>query len=250
MNYEFNLLRHDYTVCPDTWGMIDECAIFYRMYYIYGGEAYIKEESKHTRLEKGCFYIFPQMDPYTLWQNIQNPLEVLWFHVELKQVFYGEVVVVKIEENSVLCSLLKSIYYLTNKPELFEETKRLFDIFLTLLNQEIPTYNPTSKQMKKVMDYIDLNVGKNLTVAHLAQFIGMERSYFCRKFKSNFNISPSRYILAKKMSEGAKALVNGATVLDASLIAGYLDEKAFSRAFKSYMEISPSQYKKSHIQQT
>ena len=248
MNYEFNLLLNDYTICPDTWGMTDESALFYRMYYICGGEAYLRKGERNIRLKKGYFYIFPLMNPYTLWQNKENPLEVLWFHVEIKMDFYTDFGVVKIEKDTVMYSLLKSIHYLTGQPEYQNEIVRLFDIFLTMLNEVLPLRKTNSRRMKSVIEYIDTHIGEELTVSQLADQAGMERSYFSRKFKSIFKMSPNRYILAKKMSEASKALANGATVYQASIVGGYTDEKAFARAFKKYMETTPSNYRKSHIE--
>jgi AraC-like DNA-binding protein len=51
------------------------------------------------------------------------------------------------------------------------------------------------------------------------------------------------------MSASAKALVNGATIYEASAAAGYDNEKAFSRAFKKNMDVTPSNYKKHYVEQ-
>lgn len=249
MNYEFNLLQNDYTICPNTWGMTDESALFYRMYYIRGGEAYLHRDGKDIRLLKDHFYIFPLMNPYTLWHNNDDPLEVLWFHVEIQMDFFTDFGVLKIGEDSIMYTLLKSIHYLTPRPEHYNELLRLFDIFLTMLNEELPLRKSTSRRMNNVIKYVDEHIGEELSVQGLADYVGMERSYFTRRFKSIFKMSPSHYVYAKKMSAAAQALVDGASVYQASIVAGYEDEKAFSRAFKRYMEVTPSDYKKSHIEQ-
>lgn len=77
----------------------------------------------------------------------------------------------------------------------------------------------------------------------LAAFAGMERSYFSRKFKSVLQISPNQYILSRKMRVAARALTDGASIYEAAKSCGYRDEKAFSRAFKKYMEVSPAYYR-------
>lgn len=60
---------------------------------------------------------------------------------------------------------------------------------------------------------------------------------------------PMQYLTAMKMSVAARCLLKGASVRQAAEAVGYADEKAFSRAFKAYMETSPGKYKKSHIMQ-
>ena len=51
------------------------------------------------------------------------------------------------------------------------------------------------------------------------------------------------------MSVGAQALLGGRTVSEAAALCGYSDSKTFSRAFKKYMEVTPGEYKKCHIEQ-
>lgn len=249
MNHKFNILMNDYTVCPDTWGMTDEIAPFYRMYYVKGGEAYLRKNGRDIRLQKDHFYIFPVMRPYTLWQNSGDPLEVLWFHVEMQMDFRADFEEIKIEEDSLMGSLLRSMRYMTQSAGLFEELTRVFDVFLTVLGEALPLRAVSGRKMQEVLDFIGENIGGELSVAMLADHAGMDRSYFSRKFKAAFHMPPLQYIFAERMSAAAKALAGGATVGEASAAAGYGDEKAFARAFKRYMEITPSQYKKSHIMQ-
>lgn len=249
MNFEFTMLDTNYTICPQNWGMTDENALFYRMYYICGGEAYLRKGEHKILLEKDRFYILPLMNPYSLWHNKQNPLVVLWFHVEIKMDFYIDLGVVEIIPYTPLYHLLQCIKSLHGHPSYFAETIRLFDIFLALLNDQLPLQKTDNPAMKSVLEYIDSHISTGVTVNELADYAGMERSYFSRKFKSTFQISPNLYVYAKRMSEASRALANGASVSEACRIADYADEKSFSRAFKNYMEISPSAYRKSHILQ-
>jgi AraC-like DNA-binding protein len=252
VNYEFSLLQNDYTICPQNWGMTDQIALFYRMYYTCGGEAYLRRNGKDTRLLKDHFYIFPILRPYTLWHNKDDPFEVLWFHVELQMEFSTQFACIKIEEGSALFHLLRAIKELTGKPKFYDELVRLFDIFLTLIDDLLPlrrTPPPSSSYLHDMTDFVEKHIREELSVQDMAQHVGLNRSYFSRRFKSYFQMSPSRYIMARRMSVSAKALVSGATVYQASVAAGYDDEKAFSRAFKKYMEVTPSIYKKHYVEQ-
>lgn len=249
MNHVFTILQTDYTICSENWGMIDENALFYRMYYICGGEAYLKKGSQMIRLKPGYFYILPLMNPYTLWHNKEHPLEVLWFHVEIKMDFYIDLGIVEIIEHTPLYHLLESIRTLQGHPNFFSETIRIFDIFLTMLNEKLPLQKTDNPAMKRVLEYINKHISSGITVKELADYAGMDRSYFSRSFKSIFQMSPSQYLYAKRMSEAARALADGATVAEASRVSDYSDEKSFSRAFHKYMEVTPYYYRKSHMVQ-
>ena len=57
---------------------------------------------------------------------------------------------------------------------------------------------------------------------------------------------PLQYLMAMKMSVAARCLLQGGSVGQAAEAVGYADEKAFSRAFRDYMEISPGNYRRKY----
>lgn len=252
MDLNFHLQQNDFTVCPATWGMKEECALFYRMYYIIGGEAYYSDKAHGVvRLEKEYFYIFPVMYPYSMWQNVQDPLQVLWFHVEMNLETVPELLKLKIVSGTELDYLLKALLLLNKNRQsnMFHEIEQIFKGLLMLIDREIPFHKIHSNRMKKIVSYIENHIEEEISVQMLADYAGMERSYFSKQFKKYFSMSPQRYIFAKRMNEAALALIRGASVRDTCEHVGYSDTKSFSRAFKKYMEMSPAEYKKRHIEQ-
>lgn len=239
-------MQNDYTICPEFWGMTNESALFYRMYYVFGGEAYYQAGKETIRLENKHFYIFPVMSPYSLWQNKEDPLEVLWFHIEMKVDIFPGLVNLNIKENTPLAAVLECLHLLSKDIENQEMIAEIFDVLLTLLNRELTLHEVKNRSMKRIAAWVDEHIGEAIKVEELADIAGMERSYFSRLFKEIYKMSPQKYVLAKKMSVAARLLAQNAKISEVCHSAGYLNEKAFTRAFKKYMEISPSEYKKSH----
>lgn len=246
---KYDMVWNGYTVCPKNWGMENASEVFHRIYYVYGGEAYCRFDNETFYLEPGRLYVFPIMHPYTMWQNPDNPLDVLWFHIEMDIRLCTEITRLNIEEDSTFQYLLESMRTLSSDVEHFEKLLKIFDVFLDLLGDQLEIEAYPGKEMKKILDYIETNIGNELSVEILADYIGMERSYFSRKFKTVFRMSPNQYIRAKRMKVAARELMQGASVYSSAKAAGYSDEKAFSRAFKRYMEISPGRYREIHIMQ-
>lgn len=246
---KFDLIQNGYTVCPDTWGMRNESAVFHRIYYVYGGEAWCSHGDETFRLTPGRLWLFPVMQPYTLWQNTEQPLDVLWFHAEIEGWICLKLTGLEIPEDSAPAHLLEAMKALGEEPEHFEELKQVFGAFLALIAERLPDIPEVSRKMQSVLNYIERNAGKELTVEMLAEHAGMDRSYFSRRFKSLFHMPPNQYLLAKRLNAAALSLTAGASVYEAARTAGYADEKAFSRAFRNYMEIPPGEYRKSHIVQ-
>lgn len=249
MGQEFHIMQSGYTICPENWGMINESALFYRVYYIYGGMAWVYRNNTICTLQKGCLYLFPVMDQYTMWHDPFKPLDVLWFHVEMPVGAFTEYPCLPVKEYSLLWHILESMKGIVNKTEYAEELQLMFSVFLSVLSREIPFRKTVGHRMENVLGYMEKHIEERLQIQQLASVVGMERSYFSRKFKEIFKMSPMQYLMAMKMSFAAKELLKGASVYQAAVRVGYMDEKAFSRAFKNYMEISPGQYKKSHILQ-
>lgn len=250
MDIKFRLLQHEVTRCPETWGMRNECAIFYRIYYILGGEAwYSDEKHEKERFKKNHLYILPVMHPYTLWHNVKNPLYVVWFHVEMNLETAADLIEIPIRENSGLYHLLKALEIINHKPEYFAESEQIFGSVLNLLNKKYSLLKICSKRMQEICSYIEENLGKDMSVQKVADYAGMERSYFSKLFKKTFRMSPRQYIYAKKMNCAAELIIQGKRIKEVCRRVGYTDEKAFSRAFKQYMEMSPGEYGKRHIEQ-
>lgn len=241
------LVWNGYTLCPEGWGMTNVSEIFHRIYYVYGGEAYCTCDGKMITLEKGKLYIFPIMHPYTMWQNPEDPLDVLWFHVETDTQLCGQVTCLDVRMDSTERYLLEAIRTLSNDVAQFEKLLQVFQVLLTSLSERLQLSPYPGKQMCRVLEYIQKNIQREISVKDLAEYAGMERSYFSRKFKSIFHMPPNQYITARKMKVAAGELMAGATVYHAASTVGYADEKAFSRAFKRYMEITPGRYRAEYV---
>lgn len=91
-------------------------------------------------------------------------------------------------------------------------------------------------------DIMDNNFLKTNYIAEIAKEIGFSEYHFFRLFKSVFGISPNKYIIDKRMNYAMQLLKNkDITVLDVALLCAFNDGFSFSKAFKKYFGISPSQ---------
>ena len=247
MGKDFNLIWNGYTVCPKTWGMSSTCEMFHRIYYVYGGEASYTYRGESHPMKPGHLYLFPVFQPYSMRHSPERPLDVLWFHVEQDIPICEDVVNLEVSPDGALFHLIEALRLLSNSSEKFGHLLELFRIFLLILQDWIDPIPPLGKEMRGIVTYIDQHIDEPMNVGILARHAKMERSYFCRKFKKIFRTPPSRYITGVRMKQATKALLSGATVYAAAQACGYRDEKAFSRAFKQYMEISPARYRDERV---
>lgn len=95
--------------------------------------------------------------------------------------------------------------------------------------------------------YINDNIHKKLSVAKLAEFVGIDRSYLCAVFKNLLGYSPQQYIIDAKVSAAKSFLTE--TQYEIKYIAaslGYDDQFVFSHAFKARTGMSPRAWRSAH----
>ncbi|MBI4979698.1 MAG: helix-turn-helix transcriptional regulator [Spirochaetes bacterium] len=103
------------------------------------------------------------------------------------------------------------------------------------------TYHTDTAQM---MQYIDDNIGREITLAKLAAVGGYSVSQAVRRFRRDTGLTPYGYALMRRI-ETAKFYLTE-TTMSISRIAGRLgfdDEHYFSKAFKKRIGMTPSDFR-------
>ncbi len=106
--------------------------------------------------------------------------------------------------------------------------------------------NEYLRRIHKVQDYIEENLSYTLVLAELADIAGFSKYHFHRIFRAITNESLLQYVNRVKL-ERAAFLINNRTDITITDIAynfGFTDSAVFSRSFKKYYGLSPTQYKK------
>lgn len=99
-------------------------------------------------------------------------------------------------------------------------------------------------EIRKVVQYINLNLDKKISLESLAKIANMNESYLSRIFKEEVGMTISEYTKLKKL-ETAKELLKqkDIRVKDAAISVGIQDQLYFSRLFTKLFNITPSEYR-------
>ena len=98
---------------------------------------------------------------------------------------------------------------------------------------------------QEIADYIDLNLGEELTLSALAQKCFYNPSYFSRIFKEHFDMSLTEYINRRRVELAKKLLSKGTvSVEEIAYRVGYPSKSSFYRAFTRITGTTPAEYKK------
>ena len=100
------------------------------------------------------------------------------------------------------------------------------------------------QRIKKVLDFIEDNLGEQLDLASLSKIACMSDTHFHRIFKRETQRTPFKFIEEMRMNKAYQQITEQqVTVQQLSLHLGYKDYETFSRAYKKYFSLSPDDMK-------
>ncbi|MEK4913277.1 AraC family transcriptional regulator [Bacillus sp. FSL E2-8887] len=105
--------------------------------------------------------------------------------------------------------------------------------------------NEYLRRVYKVQDYIESHINDSLSIEELADVAGFSKFHFHRIFKGIVDESLSRYVNRLKLERATNLLTyrTDMTITHIAYHFGFTDSAVFSRTFKNYYGVSPSQYR-------
>ena len=124
--------------------------------------------------------------------------------------------------------------------ELQYETSKICGFQNPAFGEELPSL------ARQVRNYLDRNFTQQITTKSFQDIFGYNEKYISTLFKSEFGISPSKYISELRLKMAKTLLQNNPDILtkDVAEMVGFSDAFYFSRVFKAHEGMSPSQYLK------
>lgn len=104
----------------------------------------------------------------------------------------------------------------------------------------------SSTIMKKICEYIDLNLSEDLSLVKLAEIHYFNPSYLSRLFKQEQGINLSEYIDQRRIVLAKQLLADSEQkIRDISCLVGYEAAHSFTRFFKKATGLTPQEYRDS-----
>ena len=100
-------------------------------------------------------------------------------------------------------------------------------------------------RIHKVQDYIEQNIGKQLSIEELSNVAGFSKYHFSRIFQGILQEPLAHYVNRIRMEQSLFLLAHRAdkNMTDITYDLGFTDSAVFSRAFKNYYGVSPREYR-------
>lgn len=235
------------------------------MHYITKGKGTYHFQDKTVQLKQGDLFLLCPDELTTYQADEKEPWSYYWFGIsgrKSKEYFsYSEILETKYitdeaSDTRKIGELLSTTLEYTEKIKgnhIHSEMYYLSMVHSVLyeLSNTFPTQSDTittdrtSVISQLAKQIIEKRYKEDISIQSIADELNISRSYLSKNFQSNYQISPKGYLMEIRM-ERAKQLL---TITDepVSIIGnsvGYQDSLIFSRAFKTYYGISPTNYRK------
>ena len=158
-----------------------------------------------------------------------------------------EAFILNLNNNANIASLFKKLFSIwVSKGEgyYFECISLLYKILAEMQKQN---YLPQSQYdtIKPAIEYIHENfLNVKITIPHLADKCSISEAYLKKLFIKKFGVSPIKYIIQLKTNHACDLLRSHRySVNQVAEICGYDNVYYFSRQFKEYVGISPTEFK-------
>jgi AraC-like DNA-binding protein len=103
----------------------------------------------------------------------------------------------------------------------------------------------TDNTLSSICKFMKTNYQNSITLEQLAERAHLDKSYFIRKFKKTFGVTPQKYLYDIRMSNAKMLLFNTSfSVKEIASLCGFNDAAYFSSCFKKDYKTSPLLYRK------
>ena len=155
-----------------------------------------------------------------------------------------------INNSEKILKIFKDLEYKRTLKSTFYELeciKGTYDIILQLLQASPRIYQSADKvrKIQPAVDYIAQNYNKTVTNDELAALTSLSTVYFRKLFTEIYEMSPITYVHTLRIKKAEEMLQSDyGSITDIAQSLGYLNIYDFSRTFKKYTGLSPTNYLK------
>jgi len=102
-------------------------------------------------------------------------------------------------------------------------------------------------QVRRVVEYIEHNLGSTIKASDLAALVSLSPSHFFRSFKVAAGITPARYISQRRIEHACQAMSTTREPLtQIALACGFCDQAHFTKVFRRWTGQSPLSWRRAH----
>lgn len=165
---------------------------------------------------------------------------IIWNAIYTKEI--GELGILKKYLHPIYNKFYKLIPTLNNLKQLQDLELEMINTYIDLIINDIEITD--NYVMNRILKYLHLNIESKMSLKKLSHDLNLSAGYISTCFKKHMGMTIMSY--AKKIRiDRAKVLLLTSTesILEIGLTLGFHDQSHFSKVFKEYTDMTPSQYR-------
>lgn len=212
------------------------------------GKAILHTINGDIELLPGKIYFIPAYS--VLYSEIEGKIDKYFIHFQSDSINWGLCHPIfqtcHCDANSLTAALFEMVVtnYTLKTAAAERKVRGAMDLLLAELLDFLGVEERQMERFRPVLEYINEHYHEKISVAQLAEIIGLNQMYFSTAFKAAFNISPKQFILVKRIYESQYFLAK--TKLSVKEIAervGFDNDNYFSELFSVKVGISALKYR-------
>lgn len=232
----------------------------HQIIYCVRGSGVLKLDGVETPIREGDGFYLPPDVPHEYYPT-EDIWETHWITFDgrecaavLEFIGLDKAMPIRIHDLSVIDAVFKKILYLMKTNYYYSGCQcsaHLYQ-FLIELNRVMNMQSGAKdgaklNQLAPVIDYIDNNYSRDLTLSELSELIDLSPQYLCRLFKECLNMRPFEYLARKRIARAKQMLLeNTMNVNEIAREVGYNDCSYFCAVFKKHEMLSPAEFRSLH----
>ncbi|MDC7280214.1 AraC family transcriptional regulator [Butyrivibrio fibrisolvens] len=227
-------------------------------HYVISGKGYLILDDKRYDIESGQGFLIPAKCKAYYEADAEDPWEYTWIHVDgprTMELFNSagiseeNPIYIPKSDSGIILDILGDIYDHSDREcYCYAKVYEFFDTIISLSKNRIfNDVDPRLAYVKSAINFIRLKYSEPISVEEIAAACGLNRSYLSRLFKHATGYTPQEYLSSYRMKKATELLLESTeSVSSIALRVGYSDAFTFSKAFKRFKSVAPSEYRKSH----
>ncbi|SLL31999.1 response regulator containing a CheY-like receiver domain and an HTH DNA-binding domain [Mycobacteroides abscessus subsp. abscessus] len=154
---------------------------------------------------------------------------------------------------SMPTNLEERIYPFIDKEDIFQleaykdRKKREIALFLRRIKRQ--NTRKSRNVIHEIEKYVTANYHREIKLQEISEHFYISREYISRKFKQEYQINISEYLVAIRIKKAQELLrSSNLKVYDIANMIGYQDDKYFRKVFKKIVGVSPNEFREMKIE--
>lgn len=236
--HDLNPLATGYQKCEPLYSRGMKKVDYYIIHFVVSGTGTLVLEGKFYKIQKNQAFVIPPNTRYYYQADKDDPWEYIWINFEGAQA--EQLKKLKTPVVNIDYDFFKDLENCRNYA--YQEADYLAGkLFLIIVEMTKKKYIANYILMAK--NYMTAYYSQNIKFEEIAVLIGIDQKYLSKIFKKSTGQTMSEFLLEVRMRVAAGAIASGEKKVSAlASMCGYNDPLYFSRQFKHYFGMSPTDF--------